>query len=155
MTVGLCLGAVGVCSIIVQGALVRPLVRKFGERKMLMTSLLFGIAGFIWFGCSIYPWAMWVGIPILAGMGFFSPSLQGLMTRKVGSQQGQLQGANASLAGIAGMVGPSLFNAIFSASVPLGKDSFGLGAPFFFAAFLILVALAMAVRETRSVAGAT
>ena len=35
------------------------------------------------------------------------PGLQGLMTRRVGPQeQGQLQGANQSLQGIAAIIGP-------------------------------------------------
>lgn len=148
--VGLSLGAVGVCSIIVQGALVRPLIRKLGERRMLITALSFGIAGFLWFGCSLHQNAMWMGILVLAGMGFFSPAWQGLMTRRVShSEQGQLQGAGGSLAGIAGMVGPTLFTSIFSSVTPFGKDSLVLGAPFFLAAGMLGIGLSLAIFVTR------
>ena len=49
--VGFALALVGICSMIVQGGLVRPIVRKFGERKALLTGLLSGAHGFcrIWF----------------------------------------------------------------------------------------------------------
>jgi len=39
---GLTLAGVGVVSIIVQGGLVRPMVARFGERRMLLTGLAFG-----------------------------------------------------------------------------------------------------------------
>jgi DHA1 family tetracycline resistance protein-like MFS transporter len=43
------------------------------------------------------------------------PGLMGLMTSRVGPQhQGQLQGANQSLQGVASMIGPSLFGLTFA-----------------------------------------
>ena len=40
------------------------------------------------------------------------------MTPRVGpSEQGQLQGANGSMSGIAGMIGPLLFTQTFSAAI--------------------------------------
>jgi DHA1 family tetracycline resistance protein-like MFS transporter len=50
--------------------------------------------------------------------GLIIPGLQGLMTRHVSpAEQGQLQGANQSLQGIAGMVGPVIFGLTFAWSV--------------------------------------
>ena len=46
------------------------------------------------------------------------PGLQGLMTQRVGpSEQGQLQGANQSLAGLASVIGPSIFGLAFAWAV--------------------------------------
>jgi DHA1 family tetracycline resistance protein-like MFS transporter len=50
-----------------------------------------------------------LGIPVMAFWRQAGPAAQGLMTRRVrDSEQGRLQGAIASLAGIFGLIGPGL-----------------------------------------------
>ncbi len=150
-TVGFTLGVVGVCSVLVQGGLVRPLVGLFGERKMLLTAILFGAAGFAAFGFAKTGVAMWASIPILAGMGFFMPSCQGLMTRRVGpDEHGQLQGTMSSLSGIAGMFGPTLFTSIFSWSIASENEWKQPGMAFYMAALLMIVAWPIAFMATKS-----
>src|SRR5215471_2974055 len=48
--VGFTLAAVGVCSMLVQGGLIGPVVGRFGERLALLVGLVFGMAGFATFG---------------------------------------------------------------------------------------------------------
>ena len=55
-TVGLALAAVGVCSGIVQGGLVRPMVKRFGERACMLLGLLFGFIGFVIIGAAPTGW---------------------------------------------------------------------------------------------------
>ena len=50
MAVGLVLGAVGVCSMVVQGGLIRPVVKRIGERRALGAGLGFGAAGMAIYG---------------------------------------------------------------------------------------------------------
>ena len=53
------------------------------------------------------------------------------MTRRVSSsEQGQLQGAIASLTGIAGLLGPSLFTQTFAAFIGPQADWHFPGAPY-------------------------
>ncbi|MFZ3321541.1 MAG: TCR/Tet family MFS transporter [Usitatibacter sp.] len=97
LTVGLVLAAVGVCSMIVQGALIKPVVSRLGERRSLALGLGFGVVGFMIYGLAPTGTLFLVGVPVMALWGFANPSLQALMTRHVsGSEQGKLQGANAS-----------------------------------------------------------
>jgi DHA1 family tetracycline resistance protein-like MFS transporter len=128
--VGLTLAAVGICAMIVQGGLVKSVTARFGERRTLLTGLLSGAVGFSVYGLAPDGWIYCLGIPIMAFWGLAFPSAQSLMTRHVSaSEQGQLQGAIASLTGIAGLVGPGLFtqtfaffihsDSVFSTSVPL------------------------------------
>src|SRR5947209_18887939 len=52
--VGLSLAVVGVCAAVVSGALVGPFVKHFGERRSLLSDLLFGtivFAGFARASC--------------------------------------------------------------------------------------------------------
>jgi len=54
-------------------------------------------------------------LPAFSLMGLFGPGLQSLMSQRVGAdEQGQLQGANNSMMGIAGMIGPILFTQVFA-----------------------------------------
>ena len=77
------------------------------------------------------------------------PAAQSIMSRKTGpSEQGQLQGAINSLRGIAGLVGPGFFTYIFSRSIRAGVHI--PGTPFYTAAAMLLVALALAQRATRT-----
>ena len=48
--VGFVLAAVGVTAMVVQGALIGPAIKRFGERTSLIVGLLFGVAGFFVYG---------------------------------------------------------------------------------------------------------
>jgi DHA1 family tetracycline resistance protein-like MFS transporter len=78
------------------------------------------------------------------------------MTRLVEpTEQGRLQGALASLIGMASLFGPALFTQIFAASISIGSDLRAFpGAPFLVAALIILVAMVLAWRTTSSAATA-
>ncbi len=151
--VGLTLALVGVGSMIVQGALVRPLVARFGERRTLTTGLMAGIIGFLGYAFAPNGTLFVAIVPVFAFMGLFGPSVQSLMSRRVQpSEQGQLQGANASLMGITGMVGPVLFTQVFSRAISPGTPLHLPGAPFLLAGLLLTVGLALAHRVTQPAA---
>jgi MFS transporter, DHA1 family, tetracycline resistance protein len=142
-TVGLSLAAVGVTSGIVQGALVGRIVGRLGEQRTLLVGMLFGAAGFAFYGLAPTSGWFWAGLPIISFWGIANPALQGLMTRLVGpSEQGQLQGANSSIMGIAELVGPSIFTLSFAYCIRPERGWQLPGAPFLLAsAFLALAAL--------------
>jgi DHA1 family tetracycline resistance protein-like MFS transporter len=148
--VGWTLAAVGFCFAIVQGGLVAPVVARIGERRALLGALAAGAIGF-----TIYGWAptglkFLFGVPIMALWGLYGPSVQGLMTRRVNrNEQGQLQGAMASVQMSTGLVGPLLFTQTFSRFIdPTGPLRLP-GAPFLLSAGLILVAFVLAGPVTR------
>ena len=149
-TVGLTLAAVGICNIAVQGMLIKPIVARFHERATLLTGLTFGAAGFLAFALAGSGAVIWSCLPVFALMGLFGPSVQSLMTRRVGiSEQGQLQGASSSIMGITGLIGPGLFTLTFAFFIGAGRDWHLPGAPFFLAALLLVMALGVAWRVTR------
>ncbi|HEY6085563.1 MAG TPA: TCR/Tet family MFS transporter [Nitrospira sp.] len=147
--VGFTLAAVGTCAMIVQGGLVRPVTAKFGERRTLTVGLLCGAIGFSVYGLAPKGWIYCMGIPVMSFWGLAGPSMQALMTRRVSAyEQGQLQGAIASLTGIAGLIGPSLFTQTFAFFIA-PKITWQLpGAPFLLASFLLLLGMAIAWRAT-------
>ena len=91
----------------------------------------------------------WAGIPIMALWGLAGAASMGIMSRLVsGSEQGQLQGANASLMALAGLFGPGLFTQTFARSIAPGAGWQLPGAAFLLAAALLLTAAVLAWRVT-------
>ncbi len=148
--VGFTLAGVGVCAMIVQGTLVRPITARLGERRTLLLGLLAGATGFSIYGLASTPLLYCFGIPVMAFWGLAAPSAQVFMTRRVGpSEQGQLQGAIASLTGIAGLLGPTLFTQTFAAFIGPQADWHLPGAPYLLSTLLLVVAAGTAWRATR------
>ncbi len=105
--VGFALAGVGVVSMIVQGGLVGAAVKRLGEPRALVAGLAFGAVAFTLYGLAPTGALFLLGIPIGGLFGLTYPALQGLMTRRVGAdEQGRLQGAIASVMGIAGVIAP-------------------------------------------------
>src|SRR6266446_258175 len=148
--VGLSLAVVGVCAAVVSGALVGPFVKRFGERRSLLSGLLFGTMGFAGFALASRGWMILAVIPFIALWGIAAPAMQSLMARHVDpSSQGKLQGAINSLRAITGMAGPVLFTQVFAVAI---SPRYGLhlpGAPYYLAALLLGASLLLAVYVTR------
>jgi DHA1 family tetracycline resistance protein-like MFS transporter len=149
--VGLFLAGVGISSLIVQGFLVKPAVRLLHERRAIAVGLTFGAVGFVIYGLASTGTMLWIGVPVMALWGIATPSLQAIMTRLVDpTEQGRLQGALASLSGMASLVGPTLFTQVFAAFISTDVHWKALpGAPFLLSALLVFIAMIMAWRTTR------
>lgn len=148
--IGLSLAVVGICAIVVQAGLVGPVVKALGERRALVFGLAGGIAGFMVMGVAQTGLTFTLGIPLLALWGIANPAINGLMSRHVGpSEQGQLQGANSSIQGIANLAGPFIFTLTFAWSIGGGKDAHVPGAAFVLAAAMLVGAGAIAWHVTR------
>ena len=145
--VGLTMMLTGVLGVIVQSLFVGPVVARIGERGALLLGTLGGMAGFTLYGLAPNGWAYVGSAPVFALMSFLQPGLQGLMTRRVGAQeQGQLQGANQSLQGIASVTGPLVFGLTFAWAVRHDAVLHAPGLPIFIAAGLMGCAFLLAVR---------
>jgi MFS transporter, DHA1 family, tetracycline resistance protein len=146
-TVGATLALVGVCAMVVQGAAIGPIVRRFGERRALLLGLACGAAGFLIFGAAPTGALFWLGIPVMALWGVAGAATQALMTRLVApDQQGQLQGATASVQSVSQMLGPFLFTLTFAYFIGGDAPLKLPGAPFLLASALLALALVIAAR---------
>jgi len=155
LTMGMSLMATGVSNIVVQAALVGPVVKRIGERGALLLGLSTGALGFLIYGLAPTGAIYLAGIPVFALMGFTGPGLQGLMTRRVGAdEQGRLQGANASISGITAIIGPSLFGLTFAWSVRHAAVLHQPGLAIFVASALMLIAFLLALGVARTPAPA-
>jgi DHA1 family tetracycline resistance protein-like MFS transporter len=148
--VGILLAGVGIASLVVQGFLVKPAVKWLKERRAMAVGLTFGAAGFVIYGLAPTGPLFWIGVPVMALWGIATPSLQTIMTRLVDStEQGRLQGALASLVGLASLIGPTVFTQTFATFISTRADWGTPGAPFLLAAVLVLAAMGLAWRTTQ------
>ncbi len=138
--IGYCLAVVGICTGIVQGGLIRPFVKRFGEHNALLTGIFFGILGFTGFGLAPTGLLFYFAIPFLSLWGLANAATQSLMTQHVShKEQGQLQGAVGSLRSIAELVGPGLFTLTYAFCIDPNHSWQLPGAPFYLAAFLMVL----------------
>jgi DHA1 family tetracycline resistance protein-like MFS transporter len=136
--VGTALAAVGILQTIVSGGLIRPAIKRLGERGTLLIGLVSGIVGFATYAIAPSTAIFLLAFPAIALWGLANPAIQSLSTQTVGpKEQGKLQGAQASFGSIADMVGPLIFSQIFAAAI-VARGRFHLpGAPYYLASLLV------------------
>lgn len=150
LQVGLLLAAVGVLDMIMQGLVVGPTVKALGDRRTMIVGLIGGTVGIammgwapsgLWFCLAMLPNAMWA---------LAMPTLQSLMTRRVGEdEQGQLQGATMSVASIAGVASPLFFGWVYTLTAGEDVAPWRSGISFLIAAAVLAVAAVIAVIVAR------
>ncbi|HEY4942334.1 MAG TPA: TCR/Tet family MFS transporter [Rhizomicrobium sp.] len=149
---GMFMAGTSVVGVTVQGTIVGPFVRRFGERACLIVGATAPIIGLGWIAFAPNAWLYLIGIPFNAFWQLLVPGLQGLMTRRVGpSEQGQLQGANQSMMGIASVIGPVLYGLSFAWAVRNPQWHIP-GLPFLLASLTMALCLGMAIWAGRSAA---
>lgn len=149
--IGLTMMLSGTLGVLVQSFLVGPAVARLGERGCVLVGAAFGATGMIIYGWAPEGWAYIAAMPFAALMALVVPGLQGLMTRRVAPhEQGQLQGANQAMNGIAGLVGPILFGLTFAWSLRNDAQVHMPGLAIYIAAGLMVLAFGAALRFART-----
>lgn len=144
--IGLSLAAYGILLAIVQGGLMPVFIRWIGEYWTLMMGLIAGLIAMIGFGFTATVVVL-VPFLLIAALSDLVPALLTAMTSNQVDEdrQGVVQGVIASLSSVAAVLSPLVMTALFQASV----DDAGIylpGAPFFFAAVLVVLMLPLVVR---------
>jgi DHA1 family tetracycline resistance protein-like MFS transporter len=138
--IGYLLAAFGFLGVIVQAAMVGPVVKLIGERRMLTIGLICAAIG--WGGSAMthsIPIFLLMLVPGALGIGFCNPSLVSLVSGAGGKhEQGRVQGAAGALESLGRALGPVWGNGML--------QWFGEGAAYYSAA---LVLIGTAVLSTR------
>ena len=126
----------GVLGAVIQGGLIRPIVKKTGDKAMFIAGALFSIAGLVAAAAahSVTMFALSL-VPLAFGMGFGHPTVSSLVSRAGrGDEQGRVQGAASAVESLGRTIGPVWGNA--------SLDRYGEATPFYSgAAFLVLALL--------------
>jgi DHA1 family tetracycline resistance protein-like MFS transporter len=131
----------GFLSAAVQGGLIRRLVPRLGETKLIMTGFLLAACGFAGLSqVGSVPGLIGSMVLMGVGQGLVGPSISGLLSRRTpASEQGAVLGTLTSAQTLARMISYSIANLL------LGKAS--IVAPYWGALGIDVVALALAVRS--------
>ncbi len=149
--IGYSLGVIGVCIMIVQGLLVRAVIPKLGQEKSVYVGLAFYTLGFVLFAYASTTWMMFAFTAVYCLGGIAGPSIQGLISTHVpANEQGELQGALASLMSATSVVGPLLMTNIFAYFTKPTASIYFPGAPFLLGAFLTFISTILAYRSFKA-----
>jgi DHA1 family tetracycline resistance protein-like MFS transporter len=141
--VGRMFGVAGIVMILVQGGLIRPLVKRFGEGPLVPAGV-----GILAVGLALLPFAPPVGpmvavfVVIAIGNGISSPSLQALISKGTSEdEQGFVLGTNQSMSALARAIGPTIGGALYAGVAPQ--------APFLAASAVLGLAVFLALAAVR------
>ncbi|TGG77951.1 MAG: MFS transporter [Aphanocapsa feldmannii 277cV] len=133
LDVGIAFCIVGVVAMLVQGGLIGPLTRRFGERRLTLG----GIA-LVTSGCLLVPLAtagqahlmIYSAVVLLAiGTGLVSPSLRAMISLRLDAgSQGSGLGSLQALQSLGSFIGPPLAGLIFTVFSPRTPFWWAIGA---------------------------
>ncbi len=138
---------IGFLIVLMQGGAIRPLVRRFGEPRLILTGILLMAVGFLTFALPKHLLWLMVGpmIPIAIGNGMNGPSLRSLISRKAAADvQGGTLGLSASFDSLARFLGPACGGWLYA--------RYGQAAPYWVAGVVMTIALLFALAQSRKMA---
>ena len=152
-TVGYSLALVGVIVAIVQGGLIKYIVKALGEKRTVITGMLLWTSGLMLFAFASQSWMMFVFcIPYCFG-GIAGPTLQGIISNQVpATEQGKLQGSLTGLISLTGVVGPPVMTYIFYTFTQDDAPFEFPGAAFFVGAILMILSILLVIKPLKAVA---
>lgn len=140
--IGATLAMFGIMAALVQGGLSGPLVKRFGERRVVILGLCVGAAGSVGFAFVNSFAIVLVLLAIVAFEGLVHPCLTALMSKEVPDDaQGELQGGLASVTNLAALFSALFFTQAFGWFMRPEAVTPWPGAPFLICGGLMLAAL--------------
>jgi DHA1 family tetracycline resistance protein-like MFS transporter len=142
--IGVSLAVYGISIAVVQGALVRPVIRLVGERTTVLFALGVEVISLVILGFITSGTAVLFLIPVTALGAIGMPALQGIMSRLTPDDaQGELQGVSTSVTSVAMILAPVVMTQTFATFTAPAAPIYLPGAPFLLAAALMAVSLVL------------
>ena len=140
--IGISLTIYGVCFAIVQGVLVRPAIKIWGEKKTIIIGFCFEFSAMVTFAFLTDGKILIILIP-LASLGVLAqPAIQAILSKSVGDdRQGAIQGVASSLNAIAMVITPITMTWILAVFSDKTAKYYFPGMPFLFSALMVLLCL--------------
>ena len=145
--IGVSLSIYGVCFAIVQGGLVKPAIKRFGENKTVIIGFGFEMFGLVLMSVITNGIILLGFIPIAALGVVGQPALQAILSKGTSDDsQGILQGVLASLSAVSMIIAPMSMTWVFSVFTEDNAPMYYPGAPFAVAASLLAIGLYIFVK---------
>ncbi len=140
--VGISLGISGFMAALVQGYLIRFIQPKLGNENSIFYGLILYSIGMLLFAFAGKSWMMFAFLVPYGLGGIAGPALQSVISSQVPkNEQGELQGALASLVSLTAIVGPPLMTNTFYYSTHDSAPFLFPGAPFFLGFLLMAISV--------------
>src|ERR1700761_9408587 len=147
---GWALAFLGIIMAFVFGFLTRIAIPKLGEHNAAIIGMTAGAVGFAGYAFATQGWMMYPSMLVWSLMGLAMPSINGIISKHVpGNEQGELQGALASIGGVTSIVAPVLLTSVFSYFTAPGAPVYFPGSAFLAAGIMLALAALMVVRLDR------
>ncbi|WP_397532478.1 MFS transporter [Roseateles sp.] len=145
---GLSLFAVGVMSVLVQGFLLKHLIKHISGPRLVMLGLASSVVTNLVWGGATAGWMMYAVI-VFNVLGFAAGTvMQSLISNAADARtQGQTMGAVASLNSVMAVLAPVLGSGLMYFVSELPRGDWRIGAPFYFCAVLQALSLFFAWRH--------
>lgn len=149
--IGISLTIYGVCFAIVQGVLVRPAIKIWGEKKTIIIGFCFEFSAMVTFAFLTDGKILIILIP-LASVGVLAqPAIQAILSKSVGDdRQGAIQGVASSLNAIAMVITPITMTWILAVFSDKTAKYYFPGMPFLFSALMVLLCLFIISRRKQA-----
>ncbi|MEC5158228.1 TCR/Tet family MFS transporter [Chryseobacterium sp. MP_3.2] len=130
--VGISLGVSGFMAALVQGYLIRFIQPKLGNQKSIFYGLILYATGMVLFAFASESWMMFAFLIPYGLGGIAGPALQSVISAQVPkNEQGEMQGALASLVSLTAIIGPPMMTNVFYYFTHDSAPFIFPGAPFF------------------------
>lgn len=148
--IGLSLASFGVCMALVQGMLVGPVIRRFGEWRTVLGGFSIETMTYSFLAFNTSGLLALVTTPVSALGGVTGPALQALSSRATPQdQQGELQGILTSINALAMILAPLVMTWVFGIFSAPGAPVYLPGAPFLLSAVLMVAGVIVFVAGSR------
>jgi DHA1 family tetracycline resistance protein-like MFS transporter len=145
--VGYSLMAVGALTAVSFAVLPRIVVPKIGEANAVYVGLSTAVVGYAGYAFSASPWQLYSWMVIWALAGISGPALNSILSKQVpADQQGELQGAVASVSSLTSVAAPVVMTGLFAYFTSSGAPIYFAGGAFLAAALCELGALGLFAR---------
>lgn len=150
--IGVSLAVYGISSVLVQGWLLRYVVRWATERGAVLWGQVFDFVAFGILAVIASGNLALALIPIAALGAMVQPALQGMMSRRVAdNQQGELQGVMTAVHALSMVISPLMMTAVFAQFSDPETSYYLPGAPFLLALVLMMIGCLVLLRTESSV----
>ena len=149
--IGLLLTWLGIVSVTTQFVFVGPLVRRFGERRLVNAATLARVLAFIGMAIAREPLGMAiVFIPFAASNAISQPSLQSILSRfSPPEMRGRVLGAYQSTNSLTLVIGPILAGFLLQLELPNLPAEWAVALPLLVGAVIMFVAYVLSFRLLR------
>ncbi len=148
---GMSLFVVGLASALMQGLLLGWLLKRIGERRLVIAGVVSGLIAFTCYGLATRGWMMYAIIAANLLAFAVGPALNAIVSKAADPrEQGLAMGSLSALGSLMAVLAPMMGVPLLAEASHLAPGDWRIGAPFFLSAILQSIALLLVLVHFRN-----